>query len=193
MKYLFLISTVVCFSFASAMAQNFFSKTDIKENVKVTRTMTIPEEWEASYSLKSVQKSEESFIQKNQSWRTAAGSMFINITPLNNENETVEDLIEFDMKSYAEFGGDKIQISNSKKIFVDGNKSIAIVKIITGSSDAPFQAVAYIPERNSVTQLTFIADTQSFFDENYAAFEAFLKSYSYQSEVLPMISKSNYY
>lgn len=155
--------------------------------------MTIPDGWEASYSMTSVHKSLESYIKSNQSWRTAEGSMFINIVSIDNETETVEDLIAFDMKSYAEFGGNKIQISNSKKIFIDNNKSVAIIKIITGSSDAPFQAVAYIPERNTVLQLTLVANTQEFFDENYSAFEEFLKSYSYRSEIMPEISKNSYY
>jgi hypothetical protein len=193
MKNLLVSVSVVFMFFATSQAQNLFTKTEITNGAKVTRTMTIPDGWEASYSMTNVHKSTESYIRSNQFWRTAEGSMFINIVSIDNETESVEDLIAFDMKSYAEFGGDKIQISNSKKIFIDNNKSIAIIKIITGSSDAPFQAVAYIPERNTVTQLTLVADTQHFFDENYPAFEEFLKSYSYQSELLPMVSRNSYY
>lgn len=193
MKIKVVIFSLFVFSFSWLTAQHLFSYTDLQQGVRVSRTMTIPEGWETSYSLAKAQKSIESLIRSDQFWRAADGSILINIVNYDNETETVEDIMEFDMKSYAEFRVGTIHISNTKKLFIDNDKSVAIVKIITGASDAPYQALAYVPERNTVLQVIFIAQTQQFFDEHYPAFEEFLKSYRYQAEILPTLSRDSYY
>jgi hypothetical protein len=179
------------FSTASLFAQNLFQKSDMKEGLKLTRTMSIPQGWEASHSMKFVQKSEESYIPASQSWRTAEGSIFVTKVPLDNEQETIDDVIDFEVKTYTTFG--EVKVENSRTIIVDNDKSIAIVKKYYGASDAPFQAIAYIPERNSVTLVSFFADNETFFKQHLNSFETFVKSYTYNIEILPVALDNTYY
>jgi hypothetical protein len=172
-------------------AQNLFQKSILKDGHKMTRTMTIPEGWEASYSTKTLHKSEESYIKSTQHWRSAEGSFCINNLPL--DKESIEKVIEFDMHNYAEFGQANLTVKDGAKLYVDNDKSIALVKLITGSSDAPFQAVAYIPEKTTYTVVTFYANDETFFTENMNAFETFIKSYTYNAEALQVANINSFY
>jgi len=176
---------------SSLNAQNLFQKSILKDGQKMTRTMTIPQGWEASYSTKTLHKSEDSYIPSSQHWRTAEGSFCINNLPL--DKESIEKVMEFDMHNYAEFGQENLTIKDGNKLYVDNDKSIALVKLITGSSDAPFQAVAYIPEKTTYTVVTFYANSETFFTENMPAFETFVKSYTYQSEALQVANIHTFY
>jgi hypothetical protein len=172
-------------------AQTLFQKSFINKGNKITRTMTIPQGWEASFSLKSVQRSEETYIKSTQSWRTAEGSFCVLNLPM--ENETFEKIIEFDIHNYTEFSEDAVTIKDGNTIFVDNNKSIAVVKLITGAADAPFLAIAYIPEKSTVTVVTFYAENENFFNENMTDFENFVRSYTYAVQSMPYASANSFY
>ena len=192
MKYQ--VTTIACIlmiSFSSVFGQNLFQKSDMNNGLKLTRTMTIPQGWEASHSMKYVQKSEESYIPTSQSWRTAEGCIFVTKVSLDNEQETIDDVINFEVKTYTTFGN--VKVEDGRTIIVDNDKSIAFVKKYLGAADAPFQAIAYIPERSSVTLVSFFADTEEFFNNNIQSFEDFVKSYTYKIEILQVASANTYY
>lgn len=153
---------------------------------KITRCIQVQQNWQ-------IIKPEflKAELTKKVGGQTA--SIYLHSIEYKGKKDSLEVIVKDEMDSYREFGSDQFSIKPQKPIIIDNGKSIAIIKHITGASDAAYQAIAYIPENKSVLSITLITDSHQLFLNSIKEFETIVKSYSVDIEQIKIVTKNTFY
>jgi hypothetical protein len=178
---LFFIATA-----ATLNAQTILTNTSQVYTVKSTKSITVSEKWVAS--------SEDLY---NTTLTPASTTDEINLgfyfIESNMREDSIENIIKFELDSYREFASDQFEIKNMPTIAIDNDRSVAFYKHIYSAADAAYQAVAYIPESKSILAITLSTDSHKLFNEYLEDFEKMIQSYMVERERIQMVTRNTFY
>lgn len=155
-----------------------------------TSPVTIAPGWVQDNSKNTELLAKESFVKADEVGELGNGVIYLRETGLDEEVKTVQDLINLETKMFTLNKQGEVQIKDAGKITLADKKTASIVKHVTGASDAKFQAIAYIPEKESVVTLTLSTYSKEFFDDHINDFRKMVSTYSKQAVVTPTLSQS---
>jgi hypothetical protein len=167
-------------------AQTILTNTSQVYTVKSTKSITVSEKWVATSedlynaTLTSVANADEVYM----------GFYFIEA---NMREDSIENIIKFELDSYRAFASDRFEIKNMPTLAIDNDRSVAFYKHIYNAADAAYQAVAYIPESKSILAVTFSTDSHKLFNEYLEDFEKMIESYTVERERIQMVTRNTFY
>lgn len=170
----------------SMSAQTELDYTATINNHKISQYINIPDGWQ-------IQNEDFNNAIITTSNTTDEAIISTYVIEADMQNDSIESIIKFELDSYREFASDRFEVKNMPPITVDNDKSIAIVKHVTGAADAAYQAIAYIPESKSVYVIALGTNTHKLFTETLPDFEKIVQSYKVDRERIWIVTKNTFY
>lgn len=149
---------------------------------KVTYDIAVPLGWQVTNSdFKNAQ------LQKQNAY------ILTHIVAYQTKRDSLEMVIKDEINNYKEFASEFFKVTAQKPLMIDNGKSVAVVKHITGGSDAAYQAVAFIPESSWVLIVSLLAETKPEFNQYLPEFEKMIQSYNVNKEYIREVTKHTFY
>jgi hypothetical protein len=162
----------------------------VAEAQQKTSPVAIAEGWVQDNSRNAAQLARESFIKADEVGEIGNGIIYLREVGLDEELTSLKDVVDLDAKMFT-LNKTTVQVKDAGKIVLADKKTTSVVKHITGSSDAQFQAIAYIPEKGSVVTLTLATYSKEFFEDHLNDFNKMVSTYSKDVRLTPIVSESN--
>jgi hypothetical protein len=152
--------------------------------------ITIAEGWVQDNSKNKEFNAKETLVKADEVGEIGNGHIIVSEIQLDTEVAKLKDVIEFDTRMYTLNKQGKVQVKDAGVIVTHDKKKTSIVKHVIGGIDAGYQAIAYIPEKESIVTVTLSTYSKDFFDDHYSDFQKVVRSYSKNVQLSPTLSES---
>jgi hypothetical protein len=114
---------------------------------------------------------------KGTTWDNAPSVMYINS---NNKHDgaTFDQIVSNDIKSFQS-GSTKFKVRNSTPVKTKDGKKTIIKEMETGRPQQPYESIAYIDEKKSVSMMVISSKTLADLEKNRPIFKKMVESYSF--------------
>lgn len=146
--------------------------------------------WVQDNSKNTELLAKESFVKADEVGELGNGVIYLREVALDEELTNLKSVVDLETKMFTLNKSAEVQVKDGGNITLADKKTTSVVKHVIGASDAKFQAIAYIPEKESVVTLTLSTYSKEFFDDHINDFRKMVSSYSKQNILTHTLSQS---
>ena len=173
MKYLTIFLLVISINAVFSQNNSDSSQTGIIYGEDHAFAVTAPSGWVLDTKSGVSQGIYAVFYPEGSSWENAMTVMYVNTSKKIKGQETIEELIEYDVNSFKQ-NSPNIKITDGENI-ITGDGKTALVKIFTDEQNS--EAVAYIDEKKIVALLIISSRKKDELEKSIEDFKKLVSSY----------------